>query len=56
MIQQLQITLCMSEIAAIAQRSFAEQITGQGAGVWTILWDRIQAQIEKEKRQKKRPA
>lgn len=57
MVQQLKVTLNMAEIAAIAQRSFAEQITGQGNGVWTLLWDRIQALIEKEKGQgKKRPA
>lgn len=46
MITELTISLTMAEIAAISQRSLAEQITGQVGGVFQGLWCKVQKEIE----------
>lgn len=46
MICELAVNLTVSEIAAISQRSLAEQLMGE-VGVWTGLWRRLEKLIEK---------
>lgn len=57
MICELPVALNMSEIAAISQRSLAEQMVGEPAGVFTSLWLKVQQAIrtheKAEKRQRK---
>ena len=55
MINELTVKLTMSEIAAISQRSLAEQITGQAGGVFQGLWHKVQAEMESANRGKQKP-
>lgn len=52
MVRELPVVLCMSEIAAIAQRSFAEQMMGD-VGIWTGLWFRLEKLISEHERKEK---
>ena len=55
MIHELTVNLTMSEIAAISQRSLAEQITGQVGGVFQGLWWKVQKEIEAANRDERKP-
>jgi len=52
MLCELPVTLTISEIAAVSQRSLAEQLMGE-TGVWTGLWRRLERAIEKHERDEK---
>lgn len=45
---EITITLTISEIAVIAQRSLAEKLSGTVGGTWSGLWNRIEKEIERK--------
>jgi len=52
--QKVQIELTIGEVAAIAQRSLAEKLSGEVCGVFSQLWKRIEERLEAEREKPKR--
>ena len=56
MICELPVVLNMSEVAAISQRSLAEQLTGEPHGVFTSLWNKVQKAIAEHQKKERKAA
>ena len=50
MIREIEVSLKMSEIAAISQRALAEKMASVHDGVWQQLWRKIEGEIERVER------